>query len=396
MDGIPSSVRTYDVLPLDRVLFGAGSLAGLNRELDRLGGRWLLMTTPSLADGTDLVQRVTEMIDFRRVGTYCRSSQHVPRRNVLEAAEMARGLGADGLVTLGGSSISDLAKAVGMCLAEGITDAAGLEAMRIEFRYPDTVRLPEMTGEPPPIVTLPTTLSAGEYTHGFGITHERIKHIYLQRPVTPTVVVLDPEVTMATPRWLWASTGLRAVDHCVESLYSVAAQPVTDALCADGLRRLVHNLPTTVKEPHNIAARAECQVGAWESFFGVVNVMSGLSHGLGHQLGAWCDVPHGMTSCVLLPQVMRFNLEETVGPQALIGEILGATGSRRSQAEAAADLLEEFVANLGLPIRIRELGVERSELEEVAVSALEDMVVKNNPRPVRSLSEITALLEAAY
>ncbi len=393
---MPPLVRTYDILPIDRVVFGAGSAGNLNHELDRLAGRWLLLTTPSLAEGTSIVERAIEMIGPRRVGTYCRSSQHVPRRNVLEAAQMARGLGADGLVALGGSSISDLAKAVAMCLAEGITEPAGLEDMRVRFRYPDTVRLPEMTGDPPPIVTLPTTLSAGEYTHGFGVTHDRTKHIFLQRPVTPRVVVLDPELTLGTPRWLWASTGMRAVDHCVESLYSIAAQPVTDALCADGLRRLVRNLPISAADPENIEARGECQVGAWESFFGIVNVMSGLSHGLGHQLGAWCDVPHGMTSCVLLPQVMRFNLEETVGPQALIGEILGATGSRRSKAEAAADLLEEFVADLGLPTRIRELGVERSELEEVAVSALEDMVVKNNPRQVRSLSEITALLEAAY
>ena len=331
--------RTYDVLPIDRVAFGAGSVGSVNDELDRLGGRWLLLTTPSLTEKSNLAQMVTDLVGSRRVGTYCRSSQHVPRRNVLEATEVARRVGVDGIVALGGSSIADLAKAVAMCLADDIADADGLERMRIEFRYPEPVRMPLMKGAPPPIVTLPTTLSAGEYTHGFGITHQRVKHIYLQRPVTPKVVVLDPELTVDTPRWLWASTGVRAVDHCVESLYSVSAQPVTDALCEDGLRRLVENLPLTVSDPDNVEARLQCQIGAWESFFGVVNVMSGLSHGLGHQLGAWCDVPHGMTSCVLLPQVMRFNLENTMGPQARIGAILGARGEEASKAESAAGLL---------------------------------------------------------
>ncbi|MCQ3803040.1 MAG: iron-containing alcohol dehydrogenase [bacterium] len=388
--------RTYDILPIDRVVFGAGSVGSVNDELDRLGSRWLFLTAPSLTEKSNLVQLVADLVGARRVGTYCRSSQHVPRRNVLEATEMARRLQVDGIVALGGSSFADLAKAVAMCLAEDITDADGLERMRIEFRYPDTVRMPQMKGAPPPIVTLPTTLSAGEYTHGFGITHQRVKHIYLQRPVTPKVVVLDPELTVDTPQWLWASTGIRAIDHCVESLYSISAQPVTDALCWDGLRRLVHNLPLTVSDPGNIEARLQCQVGAWESFFGIVNVMSGLSHGLGHQLGAWCEVPHGMTSCVLLPQVMRFNLEDSVGPQALIGEILGAQGDEQSKAESAADLLQGFIAALDLPTRIRELGVDRGDLESVAVSAMKDMVVGNNPRPVRSLSEITAILEAAY
>lgn len=388
--------RTYDILPIDRVVFGAGSVASLSDELDRLGSRWLLLTTPSVSEKTPLAERVMELVGSRRVGTYSRSSQHVPRRNVLEATQMARRLQVDGLLALGGSSIADLAKAVAMCLAEDITDAHGLEQMRIEFRYPDTVRMPEMRGTPPPIITLPTTLSAGEYTHGFGVTHQRIKHIYLQRPVTPKVIVLDPELTVSTPQWLWASTGIRAVDHCVESLYSISAQPVTDALCLDGLRRLIHNLPISVAHPHNAEARAQCQVGAWESFFGIVNVMSGLSHGLGHQLGAWCNVPHGMTSCVLLPEVMRFNLEHTVAPQARIGEILGARGDEYAKAESAASLLGEFIAGLGLPTRIRELGVDRSDLRSVARSAMEDMVVKNNPRPVNSLSEVTALLEAAY
>jgi alcohol dehydrogenase class IV len=388
--------RSYDILPIDRVVFGAGSLGVLNDHLDRLGSRWLLLTTPSVSDKTSLAVRVAELMGVRRVGTYSRSSQHVPRSNVLEAADLARRTKADGFLSLGGSSIADLAKAVAMCLAEDINNAEGLEQMRTKFRYPDTVRLPEMKGSAPPIVTLPTTLSAGEYTHGFGVTHGRVKHIYLQRPVTPKVIILDPELTVDTPRWLWGSTGIRAVDHCIESLYSIAAQPVTDALCEDGLRRLVHSLPISMTDPGNLEARAECQVGAWESFFGVVNVMSGLSHGLGHQLGAWCDVPHGMTSCVLLPAVMRFNLGCTVGPQARIGEILGARGSEHAKAEAAADLLEKFIADLGLPTRIRELGVDHRDLESVATSALGDMVVTNNPRPVRSLTEITELLEAAY
>jgi alcohol dehydrogenase class IV len=188
---------------------------------------------------------------------------------------------------------------------------------------------------------------------------------------------------------------MRSVDHAVEALCSTTAQPVTDALCADALRRLVQYLPISARDAGDLYSATQCQVAAWQSIFGLTNVNLGLSHGIGHQLGARCGVPHGITSCVMLPAVLEFNLEYTRAPQARIAEIFAAGMGETAQGEAG-DLVRRFVASLGQPTRLRDIGVERSEFPALARDAMGDMIVASNPRPVSGEDEVVAILERAY
>jgi alcohol dehydrogenase class IV len=213
----------------------------------------------------------------------------------------------------------------------------------------------------------------------------------------PRAIVLDAELAVHTPRDLWASTGMRSVDHAVEALCSTTAQPITDALSTDALRRLTRYLPISARDEKDLNAATQCQVAAWQSIFGLTNVNLGLSHGLGHQLGARCGVPHGITSCVMLPAVLEFNLEYTREPQARIAEIFAeAAGVTADPAAGAGDLVRQFVASLGQPTRLRDIGVERSEFPALAHDAMADLIVASNPRPVTGEDEVVAILERAY
>lgn len=388
----------YDIVPLESVLFGPGSSASLTAECERLGvSRLLLVASPSLAGQLDLQARFAEATGGRIAAMFTGSRPHVPHDVVLAATEAARAAGADGVLSVGGGSPIDLAKAVSLCLAEDVRTHTDLLRWRVVFEYPDKVEIPTPRKPELPHIAVSTTLSAGEFTSIAGITDtdRSVKDLYMAPTLVPKTVVLDAELAVYTPRELWASTGMRSVDHAVEALCSTTAQPVTDALCADALRRLVEYLPVSARDENNLYAATQCQVAAWQSIFGLTNVNLGLSHGIGHQLGARCAVPHGITSCVMLPSVLEFNREHTRIPQARIAaifaEAMGDTADR-----GAGELVRRFVASLGLPTRLRDIGVEPSEFPALARDAMGDMIVASNPRPVGGEDEVIAILERAY
>jgi alcohol dehydrogenase class IV len=404
MDGLTKKALDggFTLLPMDDVLTGAGSVARLGEVLARYGiERALLVTGATLASQTDLVERVCAAADGRIAAIFRDTRQHVPRGAVLAAAEAARACHADAVISFGGGSPNDTAKGVLLTLAEGITDIDGYEARRIKFQYPSTITIPSIKGPCVPLFAIPTTLSAGEYTHFVGITDEvrRVKDLYIDKKLTAKAVILDPELTLATPEWLWLSSGMRSVDHCVEALCSTTAHPFTDGLAAHALKMLARYLRETKADPGDLAARLQAQVASWMSVCGLANVTLGLSHGVGHQLGARCAVPHGHTSCVMLPATMRFNAAHTAERQAWIAELLGADVRGKTTAyaaAAAADAIASLIVDLGLPARLREVGVERRDFGAIAADALQDMIVATNPRPVASEADVVRLLEAAY
>ncbi len=179
------------------------------------------------------------------------------------------------------------------------------------------------TDEGPVHIAIPTTLSAGEFTAVVGITDERtrVKRAVSDPRLVPRTVYIDPTVTLETPPWLWAASGVRALDHAVETIYASRHHPLSDAAAARGLSMLLEHLPASLSTTgaEQLEHRLQCQLGAWLSVFGVTNAGLGLSHALGHQIGPRWDVPHGVTSCITLPHAMRFmaaRAPERFGPIA--------------------------------------------------------------------------------
>jgi alcohol dehydrogenase class IV len=347
-------IREYKFPQLEKVIFGAGSVARVTKEMERLGKeRAFILTGKTLATKTDLVRKLETLLEDKWVGTYSGCQQHVPSGNISEAAARAREARTDLIISFGGGSPVDAAKIVAL----------------------------ELLGDRPqdaiPQIAITTTLSAGEFTPFAGWTDEktRVKSVRADPRIVPKIVVLDPELTVATPMQLWASTGMKALDHAIEALWSVNPQPVTDALATEAIRKLRVNLPLSVKEPKNIDARGECQVAAWLSIFGLGNVGVRLSHIFGHQIGARWDVPHGVTSCITIPHCMRFLAPQTLPQQAMIAQAFGIkTEGRKLEdvAEEVARTVEAFIDSFGVPRRLRDVGAKESELPAVAHAVIEE------------------------
>jgi len=382
--------------PQEKVIFGQGSVKQLAAEVDRLGRkRAFVITGTTIAKKTDLLTRVQEILGPRLVGTFFPLSQHVPRRDVITAAFQAREVKADVLVSLGGSSPVDGAKAVALCLSEGVASEPQLASYR---RGPQGRPL---QGHHIPHIAVTTTLSAGEFTSGFGITDEerRIKEIYGAPQFIPRIAILDPELTVSTPPWLWASTGMRAVDHAVEKLYSPKHQPLVDTLCIQALRYLFQNLPRSLQDSHNLEVRLYCQMGAWMSIIGIISVGTGISHAIGHQLGGHCNVPHGQTSCIMLPHAMDFNFSVATDRLALVAEAAGIDIKELSTQQAAGAAIEavrRLVKDLGCPTRLRDVGVRESDFPLLAETVMDEVPLFENPRAIDAVADIIEILRKAW
>jgi len=399
---IPLANSSFSNSRIDRVHYGRGCLAELPAEVDRLGGsRVFIITGNSLKRQGTLLGRIQDLLGDRSVGVFAETRQHVPRESALAATRAAQNAGADLLISFGGGTPNDTAKLVALCLAENVTSTDQLDRYRIRFQYPDKLDVPSPANPCLPHISITTTLSAGEFTNFAGSTDpdRKVKDLYTGEHLWVSAAFLDPEVTIATPAWLWASTGIRAVDHAIESVCSKSAMPFADALALEALRMLFQHLPPSTSNREDLNSAAYCQVAAWMSFHAGTNVWVGLSHGIGHQLGARADVPHGVTSCIMLPRVMEYNRPVTAPQQRRLAEAMGIDTGGMSDDEASAAAvraLEDLIDRLGVPRRLRDWGVSQEDFAPIAQDAMEDMVVAFNPRPIADQEELVELLQRAF
>jgi alcohol dehydrogenase len=252
-------------------------------------------------------------------------------------------------------------------------------------------------------IAIPTTLSAGEYTHAGGVTDEstRVKSGVSDPRLQPRTVLNDPALTLETPTWLWVATGMRSLDHAIECIYAIRHHPISDALGAKAISLLVEHLPASIRTSgsEQLAHRGHCQMAAWFSIFGAMNTRFGLSHLLGHQIGPRWDVPHGVTSCITLPHAMRFMADvapERFGPIAEGFHLAFDPKNPRQGALACADRTAQFIAGFDVPRTLKDAGVPRAEINQITgtvVHELEKAGVVD--RPVTQ-QEVLALLETAY
>jgi len=344
--------------------------------------RVFLMVSGTLNRQTDEVEAVRRALGNKCVGTFDKMPAHSPRSAVIAAAAQAREARADMIVTLGGGSITDGAKAVQLCLANDITAVDGLDKLRNADVKAPTVRQ----------VSIPTTLSAGEFSGIAGVTNEatKVKELFRHPLTIPQAVILDPEVTRHTPMWLFLSTGIRAVDHCVEGVCSNESTEFTNASALHGLSMLARGLPKVKADPTDMRARLDCQIGSWLSMGGLAaGVPMGASHGIGYVLGAVFDVPHGHTSCIMLPWVMRWNKSANADRQALIANAMGHPG------KDAGDVLDDFIRGLGMPRSLGEVKIGKEHFDRIATQAMGTPWVPRNPRKIDGPAQVKEILELA-
>ena len=384
----------YRFPAIESVVFGKAFAEALAQEIDRLDARAVfVLASGTLARETDLVERLRQMLGNRFAGLHAKIGAHTPRTDVVDAANAARAAVADLLVTIGGGSVTDAAKMVGLCLGNGVTEPSQLDAYRAAVAADGGVRRPEVAPPGVRMIAIPTTLSAGEFSAGAGCTDtaRHVKESFTHQLMIPRTVILDPEVSLHTPEWLFLSTGIRAVDHAVEDICSVDGQPISEGAAYHALHLLGKGLRAVKGDPAGRDARLDCQIGAWMSMVGSqTGVSKGASHGIGHVLGGTAGVPHGYTSCIMLPHVLRFNDSVNREKQVRVSEALGHGG------ESAADAVAGLIAGLGLPTRLRDVGVKPEQLDLIAENSMHDRWIHTNPRRIESPAVIRTLLDSAW
>jgi alcohol dehydrogenase len=392
----------YALPKTERIIFRPGAVRNLRQCVEALGGtRVLLITGRTLARETDIPARVAEALAPILVEIVSGTRAHVPLQTVFDIAARVREVGADVLVSLGGGSPIDTAKAVAAVLAEGIEAPEDLDRLTVKFTFPNRLEVPRLAGRPIPHVAIPTTLSAAEFTGIVGVTDtERgFKKVIIDPALTPKIAILDPELSLATPMWLWTSSAIRSVDHAVEAFFSPRHHPITDALAFAALETLFVGLPACRERPDDLAVRGHLQLAAGMAVWALLGAGSGLSHGIGYVLGARFGVPHGISSCVTLPHVMRFNRPVARERAADMARRLGwAMGDADEDSAAAAveRVLTDFIASLGHPTRLREVGIRETDLPALAGEVMKYPNVVNNVRPVADREELLAFLRTAW
>lgn len=335
-----------------RVVFGAGSLQHLEREIDLLGAkRALVLCTPDQRSGAEAVM---ERLGSHAAGLFDRAVMHVPLSTAREARAMAQSLGADCAVVYGGGSTIGLGKAI---------------ALESEI----------------PILAIPTTYSGSEMTPIYGITDEGVKRTGSDQRVMPKTVIYDPDLTVTLPAQLSIASGINAIAHAAEGLYSKDTNPIMSLIAEEGIRALALGLPGIHRDAHDIDARKHALYGSWLCGIVLANGGMALHHKLCHTVGGSFNLPHAQTHTVILPHALAYNAD--AAPEAL------ARMARAIGTENVPQAIYELARQHGLPTSLQALGMQESELDRAA-----DIASANpywNPREITRCG-LRILLQDAF
>jgi len=376
----------------ERVILDRPAAEAIRAEVDRAGARRVVtIAARSLTDGTDEIARIRAALGDRDAGLMPPIRPHAPLGDLVAVVRRAIAAEADMIVAVGGSSVMDGAKIAGLAHAHGADTIAALDALRIQYDAQGQIVSAPSLGPDIPVVCVPTTLSGGEFNTLSGAYDEAAgrKHGYRHPGMAPRAIILDPDLARHTPERLWLATGMRAVDHAIETLVSPYSNAYYDGLAESGLKLLVEALPRLKRDAGDREARLLSQIGAWQAIVPLVGgVPMGASHAIGHALGAF-GISHGETSCVMAATVQRWNAEQPCPAQARVAAVLG-----RPDAPLGT-LIDDFVRALGLPRTLADVGIGEEAHSRLAELTLADIWGGTNVRPLRGPADVVAILEQA-
>jgi len=357
-----------------QIVFGPGSVKAVGDLLKALGARRVLLVTTEGRNESDDGARVRKALGSALASTFAEVTSHVPVPLVQRAVQQARRDAVDAVVSFGGGSCADLGKAVCFFTEQ--------EAGTPGASYADRPALPH--------IAIPTTYSGAELTPFFGMTDPaaRQKSGGGGPTIAPIGAIYDPELTLSTPPRVSAETGMNALAHCVEVVYSPNRTPEAEAIGLAGAKRIVSALPLVVDDPGDVDVRASMFEGAALAGRALQNGTMGVHHGLAQLVGGRTGIAHGLANAVILPHAIRFNAVAAYDELERLGEAIGAP-------DDTAGAIAALVERLGLPSGLGECGVTLEDLDAVARLSQSNHNVRNNIRPV-SEEDASNILSAAY
>jgi maleylacetate reductase len=304
-------------------------------------------------------EQVADLLGPRAAGIFDRAVMHVPIETVRDVRALARQMGADCAVAIGGGSTTGLGKAIAL--------DSGL-----------------------PILAIPTTYAGSEMTEVYGITEDGLKKTGRDPRVLPRTVIYDPELTLSLPVNMSVTSGINAIAHAAEGLYGIDRNPVMDLMAREGISALARSLPLICQSSTDLAARSDALYGAWLCGLVMNNVGMALHHKLCHTLGGTFNLPHAETHTVVLPHALAYNAPNAPQAMAVIAEALNAEPQvGRSAAAAVFDLAQDN----GAAVSLKALGMQEADLDKACNMAMQNQY--QNPRPLERVA-LRQLLQNAF
>lgn len=372
-----------------KLVFGENSANDTGIEVAELGcSKAFIVTDPGVVE-VGLVERVQKALGNKYVGVYDQCIQDSGIQEINQAAQVARDAGADCLVSVGGGSVIDTAKGMAIILKEGgkLEDYAGFQLLN----RPQT-----------PHVVIPTTSGTGSEATMTAVVKDwdkKQKQLFSSTFIIPSIGILDPTIVEGLPPMLTATTGMDAFTHAVEAIHTLQASPMADAMALQAIRLTYEYLPRCVEDGSDLLARGQQQCAATMAGVAFDNAQVGLPHAMAHSLGGLFKVPHGLANSIVLPHAMRFNIEECPDRYRLVAEAmrLDIKGMNDTEAsEAAIDAITEFTRKMGIPQKLRDVGVPEEGLKDVAELCMYDGCIVYNPTLIYESDQVLEVYKKAY
>lgn len=356
-------------------IFGVGSRRRVGHYARNMMARRVLVVSDFgvMAAGwlkdvlSDLADAEVEAVVFKNVTPNPRSHE------VMAGAELYAREHCDVIVAIGGGSVIDCAKAIGIVHTN--------QCHVLAFEGVDQVAVPG-----PPLICIPTTAGASADISQFCIIaneDERYKMAIISKTVVPDVALIDPETTLTMDPYLTACTGIDALTHAIEAYVSTASSPIVDVHALGAISLIFNNLERAVASPSDLAARENMQLASLHAGLAFSNASLGAVHALAHSLGGFLDLPHGECNALLLEHVMRFNMASVPERYRQIGEAMGIPSSGMSEknyANQIADAIAAMRQRVGVVGGLNARGVRTADLPDLTRHAINDACLVTNPR----------------
>jgi len=373
-----------------KVVFGENTIFDVAIEVENLKcKRALIVTDKDLIKSTDIPEKIKKALGSLVVGIFAEVEPDSGIHIVDQGAKIGKEVGADCLVSVGGGSAIDTAKGMAILLQEGgrLRDYAGFQVLT----RPQT-----------PHIVIPTTAGTGSEVTYIAVIKDHEagrKLLFGDYNILPNVAILDPKMTEGLPPQLTAATGLDAMSHAIEALHSLQREPMADALALHAIRLVQEFLPRAVENGKDMLARGQMLIAANIAGAAFSNAQVGLVHALAHSVGAKFKVHHGLANSILLPPCVKYNGDACGDIYLKVLSAMGVNVERISPDEAGnvlADKIAEFTRKLGLPQRLRDVGVPEGGLKECAELALSDGAIVYNPKFISDANEVLKVYQEAW
>lgn len=355
-------------------LMGAGCLNDLGATVNDLGFKKAFVVTDNFLMSNGVANKVLNVLEGAGIA-YEVYSEVVPNptcKNVHDGLERLKGTDCDFLVSIGGGSPQDTAKAIGILATNGghIKEYEGVNLSKNKSL---------------PIVAVNTTAgTSSEVTINYVVTDEErhVKMVMVDKNSLATVTVNDPELMVEKPASLTAATGMDALTHAIETIVTPGAYPVSDATALAAVKIIFDYLPRAVENGHDIEAREQMVYAVFLGGIAFSNAGLGNVHAMAHQLGGIYNLPHGVCNAMLLPYVEEENAKYVPEKFVSIANVLGYDVEGKSAQECAAfvvDSMKELAKKVGIQATLGELGVNDVDFDLLAENAMKDICAPGNP-----------------